>query len=161
MTSRDDVSEIIGVRVIDLKIHTDERGWLAELFRSDEQPAELGPEMGYVSATKPGVSRGPHEHADQTDVFCFVGPGMFEIALWDNRKESLTFGNTQRFRAGVDHPLMVVIPPGVVHGYRNVGSVEAFVINLPNRLYGGIGRKLAVDEIRHEDDPNTRFKLEP
>ena len=34
------------------------------------------------------------------------------------------------------------------------------VINFPNRLYMGAGRREEVDEIRHEDDPETIFRLD-
>jgi len=56
--------------------------------------------------------------------------------------------------------MAVIIPPGVVHAYRNVGSVPGLVFNGPNKLYKGLERKELVDEIRHEDDPNTRFRLD-
>jgi dTDP-4-dehydrorhamnose 3,5-epimerase len=45
----------------------------------------------------------------------------------------------------------VVVPPGVVHGYKNVGSADAFVLNFPNQLYAGTGKTEPVDEIRHEE----------
>jgi dTDP-4-dehydrorhamnose 3,5-epimerase len=34
------------------------------------------------------------------------------------------------------------------------------VFNCPNRLYKGPGRKEPVDEIRHEDDAHSRFRLD-
>jgi dTDP-4-dehydrorhamnose 3,5-epimerase len=54
----------------------------------------------------------------------------------------------------------MIIPPGVVHAYRNIGTTAGWVFNLSNRLYAGEGRKEEVDEIRHENDPNTMFKLD-
>ena len=62
------------VVVYPLKKFTDERGWLAELFRHDEIAEEFYPAMSYISFTKPGYTRGPHEHIDQADLFCFIGP---------------------------------------------------------------------------------------
>ena len=152
--------EIEGVEIRPLRRLSDERGWLTEVFRSDEVRTEILPAMAYVSITHPGMSRGPHEHLRQTDMFCFVGPGEFELRLWDNRPESPTFGNTQGLRAGEKDPIVLVIPPGVVHAYKNVGRVDAMVINFPNQLYGGRARSEPVDEIRHEDDLMTPFKLE-
>ena len=152
--------EIDGVEIRPLRRLSDERGWLTEVFRSDEVRTEMLPAMAYVSITRPGMSRGPHEHLQQTDMFCFVGPGEFELRLWDNRPESPTFGNTQELRAGAKDAIVLVIPPGVVHAYKNVGGVDAMVINFPNRLYGGRARGEPVDEIRHEDDLMTPFKLE-
>ena len=44
--------------------------------------------MTYVSQTLPGVTRGPHEHVDQTDGFAFMGPSDFKLVLWDTRLRS-------------------------------------------------------------------------
>jgi dTDP-4-dehydrorhamnose 3,5-epimerase len=137
----------------------DSRGWLCELFRDDELPAGMRPAMAYVSETLPGVSRGPHEHVDQTDYFCFFGPGNFEIVAWDHRPSSSTFGHVWKVVAGQDHPMMIVIPPGIVHAYTNISDIPGLVFNSPDRLYKGKGRKELVDEIRHEDDPNSPYRL--
>jgi len=150
---------IDGVVEKDLKKYADERGWLTELFRRDEIDDEFIPLMGYISMTKSGLTRGPHEHASQADNFCFIGPSNFDVYMWDNRKKSRTFMTSQIISAGDDNPKFITIPPGVVHAYKNVGKVSGLVINCPNQLYAGWGRKQAVDEIRHEDDPNTIFKL--
>ena len=64
------------------------------------------------------------------------------------------------FDAGELNPQTIIVPAGVVHAYCNVGSVQGWVINLPNRLYAGKGRKEVVDEIRHESDPNSPFQLD-
>ena len=42
----------------------------------------------------------------------------------------------------------------------NVGDCDGLVINCPNRLYAGEGRREPVDEIRHEDDANTIFRMD-
>ena len=152
--------EIDGVVVYDLKKYYDDRGWLAELFRHDELAVEFYPVMAYISFTKPGVQRGPHEHVDQADLFCFIGPSNFNIRLWDNRADSPTFGYLQSLVVGADDPKAVVVPKGVVHGYKNVGDVDGMVINCPNRLYMGEGKQHEIDEIRHEDDPDTIFRMD-
>lgn len=146
--------------VRELVRYTDKRGWLTELYRSDEVDGNSLPAMAYISATDPGIARGPHEHRDQADCFCFVGPSMFRIYLWDNRSASPTYGNRMVLEAGQDRALMLTIPAGVVHAYKNIGTVPGWTINLPDRLYGGVGRKEQVDEIRHENDPNTQFRLD-
>ena len=35
-----------------------------------------------------------------------------------------------------DNPRAVIVPKGVVHGYKNVGDIDGMVVNCPNRLYG-------------------------
>ena len=151
---------IRGVVVRDLRKYLDDRGWLAELFRDDELEEEYRPAMAYTSATLPGVQRGPHEHRDQADYFCFIGPSNFKLRMWDNRPDSDTYGCVMTVYAGEDAPRAVIVPKGVVHAYKNVGAGIGIVVNLPNRLYMGDGRREEVDEIRHEDDPDTVYRLE-
>jgi dTDP-4-dehydrorhamnose 3,5-epimerase len=152
--------EIKDVVVRDLRKFNDRRGWLTELFRSDQLDAEFFPAMAYISSTSPKVARGPHEHVDQADLFCFIGPSNFKLRMWDNRPDSPTFRNVMTLIVGADDPKAVVVPKGVVHAYQNVGDVEGIVINCPNRLYMGQERREPVDEIRHEDDPNTPFRMD-
>lgn len=143
-----------------LRKYQDDRGWLCELFRHDEVPAEFHPVMAYISMTEAGVSRGPHEHADQADFFCFLGPSNFKIYLWDNRQKSATYFHREVETVGADNPMSLIVPPGVVHAYKNVGAESGLVFNCPNRLYKGLGRLEPVDEIRHEANKSTFFLLD-
>ena len=80
--------------------------------------------------------------------------------MWDNRPESETFRNMMTMIVGADDPKAVVVPKGVVHAYQNVGETDGIVINCPNRLYMGEGRREQIDEIRHEDKPDTIFRMD-
>jgi dTDP-4-dehydrorhamnose 3,5-epimerase len=150
---------IEGVVFTPLLRHGDERGWLMELFRQDELHPAHYPQMGYVSETRPGVVRGPHEHVEQTDLFVFAGPGEFRLYLWDARSGSPTHGRYLAVELGEQRPCAVLVPPGVVHAYKNVGTKPGWVLNLPNRLYRGAGRRQAVDEIRYEDRPESPYRV--
>jgi dTDP-4-dehydrorhamnose 3,5-epimerase len=152
-----DVHDVI---IRPLNRYDDSRGWLIELFRRDDLPGEFLPVMAYISSTRPGVTRGPHEHVDQADLFCFLGPSNFKLRMWDNRSDSPTYRTVKTLVAGEDHPQVVVVPKGVVHAYQNIGDKDGIVINCPNRLYRGDQRHEQVDEIRHEDDPNTIFRMD-
>jgi dTDP-4-dehydrorhamnose 3,5-epimerase len=143
-----------------LKKFHDNRGWLCELFRIDEVPEEFHPVMAYASVTEPGVARGPHEHVDQADYFCFFGPSDFKVFLWDNRPKSKTYGAAETRVVGESQPMALIVPVGVVHAYRNVGNGPGLVFNAANRLYKGRGKKEPVDEIRHEDQSGSPFKLD-
>lgn len=137
------------VLTFDIERYSDERGWLTEVFRSDELP--FTPEMTYISQTLPGVMRGPHEHKEQTDFFVFLGPGSFNLYLWkvdDQKKvvECVQHVITER------QPKAVLIPPGIIHAYKCTSEYPGVVINCPNKLYAGKGKQYEVDEIRHEDD---------
>jgi dTDP-4-dehydrorhamnose 3,5-epimerase len=151
---------IDGVAIKPLVKYVDERGWLAELFRHDEVNDVFHPVMSYVSITKPGVLRGPHEHIDQADLFCWVGPGDFKVTLWDNRPESPTYLNRIEAFLGINNPGSIIVPKGVVHCYRCVSAETGWVINCPNQLFAGKGKREPIDEIRHEDDPENPFVVD-
>jgi dTDP-4-dehydrorhamnose 3,5-epimerase len=152
--------EIDAVVIRALRFFHDPRGWLVELFRQDELAKESWPVMTYVSQTLPGVTRGPHEHWDQTDGFAFIGPSDFKLFLWDIRPRSATYGRRTVAVVGASNPAAVWIPPGVVHAYRNIGDIPGLVFNGPNRLYAGWAKQEPVDEIRHEDAEPGRFAMD-
>jgi dTDP-4-dehydrorhamnose 3,5-epimerase len=144
-----------GLEIRELTLYKDERGWLGEIIRDDE--SKIKPVMSYLSMTKPGLVRGPHEHKEQTDLFCFIG--RFRLYFWDNRRTSVTY----RENAIIDTtnvPTLVTVPPGIVHAYKNIDSNDGLVINLPDRLYGGRGKTEPVDEVRYEDDLSSPFRIE-
>ena len=148
---------IEGVVIKDLVSFKDKRGWLKEIYRRDED--SITPEMCYVSHTSLHQIRGPHEHAKQSDFFVFGGPGDFELYLWDNRSKSSTHGNHEKIIVGESRNVSVLVPPGVVHGYKSITDGGSFSINLPDKLYAGFGRKEEVDEIRHENDSTSKFRI--
>jgi dTDP-4-dehydrorhamnose 3,5-epimerase len=139
---------IEGVVISKLSPHEDHRGRLFELFRCDE--SDYVPVMAYVSVTLPNVTRGPHEHREQSDYFCFFD-GEFQLRLWD------WTGTFETHNVGKSNPCAVLVPPGVIHAYENVGTEPSWVMNLPDRLYAGYKRKEAVDEIRHEDSATSVY----
>ena len=154
-----EVLKIPGVSIKNGQRVNDSRGWLMECFRTDEIKRELTPEMAYISVTMPRIARGPHEHIYQTDYFCFLGTSTFMIYLWDNRKSSVAYKEKVAIQANENEQLVIIIPPGIVHAYKNIGNKEGLVLNFPNKLYAGVGKKEKVDEIRHENDSNSFFKL--
>jgi dTDP-4-dehydrorhamnose 3,5-epimerase len=151
--------KIDDVIIIPLKKYVDERGFLTETMRLDMLPEGLRPEMSYTSYTEPGTGRGPHEHIHQTDIFSFIGPGNFKVYLWDNRKKSSSYGNRMIIFGGEDNPLSLIVPPGIVHGYKNISKTcRGMVLNFPDKLYAGWGKKEEVDEIRHENEKNFFYE---
>lgn len=128
---------------------SDERGWLAEIFRKDSD--KLNPAMAYVSFTKAGIVRGPHEHKEQTDNFVFCGPGNVEFHIWENQQHATMV-------VGEDNPSIIIVPPGVVHGYKALS--DSFSFNLPDKLYKGRNKKKEVDEIRWENNPDSPYKID-
>jgi len=152
--------KIHDVIVRPLAKYLDERGLQSELFRSDELDPRFLPAMAYISMTRPGVARGPHEHREQADCFAFIGPSNFKVYLWDARDDSPTGGVKQVVYTGVDSPTLIIVPAGVVHAYKNIGGADGIVFNAPNKLYAGEGKRSPVDEIRHEEEAGSPFALD-
>jgi dTDP-4-dehydrorhamnose 3,5-epimerase len=150
-------SAIKDVEFFPIEKHQDSRGWLMELFRKDSLEPEHFPAMAYVSQTEPGVSRGPHLHEHQTDIFYFMGPGDFELHLWEGTVWEVP--HHEVFIVGESNPVGVLVPPGVIHSYKNISDKPGWVFNAPNKLYAGPGKKYPVDEVRFENIPNHPYKM--
>jgi dTDP-4-dehydrorhamnose 3,5-epimerase len=144
-----------GLEIRELSIYEDSRGWLGEIIREDE--STFKPLMTYLSMTKPGFVRGPHEHREQTDFFCLIG--RFRLYFWDNRKTSTSYKQKETVDTS-EIPVIAVVPPGIVHAYKNIGISNGYVINLPDKLYKGWGKSEQVDEIRYENDPDNPYKVD-
>jgi dTDP-4-dehydrorhamnose 3,5-epimerase len=124
---------IQGVQLKKLKPIPDERGMVMEILRSDE---ELFEDFGqvYLSVVYPGVVKGWHYHKVQTDFFAIV-KGMAKVVLYDSRQESPTRGEVQELFMGEQNPMLIRIPPGVVHGIKGIGTEPAYMINCPTEVY--------------------------
>jgi dTDP-4-dehydrorhamnose 3,5-epimerase len=148
---------INGVKIKKLQEFHDDRGFLAEIFRQDED--NYRPQMAYMSITNPQVVRGPHEHERQSDGFAFFGPGKFRLYLWDRREDSSTKGEKIEIEVGEGNPVFVIVPPGVVHGYKCISEIPALSVNLPDKLYKGENKSEEIDEIRWEEDKNSPYQI--
>jgi len=124
---------IEGVYVKQLKVIPDERGFVMEMLRCDDKMfTEFG--QVYLSVAYPGVVKGWHYHQLQTDNFAVV-KGMLKVVLYDRREGSPTHGEINEFFMGERNPILVTIPPGVVHGVKTVGAEAGYLVNCPNKPY--------------------------
>lgn len=156
-----EVPGLPGARVEALPVFKDTRGSLHELFREDEIPAGFKPLMACTSWSHPGVSRGPHQHVAQDDYFTFAGPSNFTVYLWDDRPGSAKDAKGWYILTGDQAPSRIYVPRGIIHAYRNTGNAPGLVVTVTSLLFKGVGRRDPVDEIRHELDPNSIYKLPP
>lgn len=124
---------IEGVQTKSLRVMPDERGRLMEVFRADDPLFERFGQV-YVTTAYPGVVKAWHMHLKQTDHMAVVS-GMMKIVLYDARPQSKTRGLVNELFVGVHNPLLVVIPPGVQHGFKCISQEEAMVVNVPDLPY--------------------------
>ncbi|HEY7727759.1 MAG TPA: dTDP-4-dehydrorhamnose 3,5-epimerase family protein [Candidatus Eisenbacteria bacterium] len=124
---------IHGVQVKPLKVIPDERGYVMEMLRCDDPFFQKFGQV-YVSVAYPGVVKGWHFHRKQTDHFVIV-KGMMKVVLYDAREDSPTKGLINEFFMGEKNPILVSIPPGVVHGMKGIGTEPAMLVNTPTEPY--------------------------
>ena len=133
---------IDGVKIKTLKVWPDQAqgrevlsrpGFLMEVVRDDEALlSHFG--QSTFTVTYPGAIKAFHWHRQQDDVW-FVADGQALVVLYDQREDSPTFGQTQTIRAGKDGYKVIVIPAGVVHGYKVLGHDPVLLFYHTTRAY--------------------------
>ncbi len=124
---------IEGVTTRKLRLIPDERGYLMEILRSDWEEFEKFGQV-YVTAAYPEMVKAWHYHRHQTDHFACL-QGMAKVALYDGREGSPTKGEVNEFFIGPLNPLLIKIPPLVMHGFKGLGPGLTLMVNVPTELY--------------------------
>jgi len=145
---------ITGVATKQLRTIPDDRGYLMEILRDDD---DLFMEFGqvYVTTCYPGIVKAWHAHEHQHDHICCLR-GCAQLALYDDREGSATRGNTDIFVLNVaQNPLLVRVPPLVWHGFTSLNDEMVMLLNIPTRHY----EYEQPDELRRPaDDPEIGFE---
>ena len=111
---------IEGVKVKNLVLHHDDRGFFTEVIKFGEEAFHEIKQTSYTE-THPGVIKAFHWHKKQWDIW-FMARGSAQVVLYDLREKSPTKGETGVFYTGEKNSLVIAIPPGVAHGYRVIGD---------------------------------------
>ncbi len=132
-------SSIDGVRSINLRRFNDDGGSFTELLRiEDGIYAEIeGFKIAQInfSDMEPGTVKAFHIHHKQTDVWFVPPDSKVLLILADLRKDSPTNGNLMRFVIGDGNSRLIVIPPGVAHGCKNLGMNKAHLVYFMNEQF--------------------------
>lgn len=128
---------IEGVRLEAISVWPDDRGYFLEVHRFGQGLATQFPaQSSQVSAALnyPGSIKAFHYHLHQHDCWTPV-LGMLQVVLVDLREGSVSFGRRNTLYLGVMRPWRVLIPPGVAHGYKVVGTEPAMLVYVTDRFY--------------------------
>ncbi len=127
---------ISGVRFKPLKTIVDGRGDVIELWSLPwvESEGLAVPQHAYQSATDYGVVKCWHLHELHTDQFT-VTRGKMQVVCADVRQDSPTFGEVNSFIIGIQRPALILIPPGVLHGWKALSQPETIVVNFQTLPY--------------------------
>lgn len=113
-----------GVKIKELKVWKDtpdlkqdiEPGLFMEVLRDDDEMLKKFGQSNFTIANKDTI-KAFHWHKYQDDLW-FLASGRAAIVLYDKRDGSKTLGQTEVIYGGTDDYKLVVIPQGVVHGYK-------------------------------------------
>ena len=128
---------IDGIQITPFPIWPDDRGYFAEIIRIGQGMAGDFPAATTQVSTAlsyPGSIKAFHYHLEQTDFWVPVN-GMFQVVLVDLRPNSRTFGLRNTLYVGVLRPWQILIPPGIGHGYKVIGTEPAMLVYVTNRVY--------------------------
>ena len=110
-------TKIDGLEIVPLKVHLDDRGYLFEVIHDYDMP-KFG--QVYVVGDPTGETiRAFHKHDVLWDYFCIV-KGSAKFVFVDDRKDSKTYKEQEIIILSEKTPKMVVVPPGVYHGWMSL-----------------------------------------
>jgi len=103
--------------------HADERGFLIEFLREDDNFLNFKGQV-YLASFRPGDVRGNHYHNDKTEVFTVV-KGIMKILI-----QHINGGEIQEFVIDSNKSMLdrVVVEPGYAHTFINIGKEEAILL---------------------------------
>lgn len=104
----------VGVRVVPLTPHADDRGVFTEIHRANWGVPT--PVQWNVVHSRPGTLRGVHVHLRHWDYLVVVA-GQCVFGLCDLRSGSATRRLATTITLGGEQPSALVLPPGVAHGF--------------------------------------------
>ncbi|MEM1509346.1 MAG: dTDP-4-dehydrorhamnose 3,5-epimerase family protein [Thermofilaceae archaeon] len=121
---------LLGVKLADLAVMPDERGFFAEIFRKDWLLFEDEIVQANLSFTYPGMVRAWHRHLrGQVDYFLVV-VGSIKVCAYDDETKQLVEVILSDRR-----PQILRVPGHYWHGFKVVGNGSAIHVYFVNKLY--------------------------
>ena len=125
---------IDGVQLKDLRNIVTRNGLTTEVYRDEWKLWDGNPRhVIHVSFRAHAVSAW-HCHQYQTDNI-FVTDGSLRLVLYDARPDSPTKGKLNVFNLSRACPMVVVVPPTIWHGTKNLENSASGMINFFDRAY--------------------------
>lgn len=128
------INLIEGVEIRYANTQADARGSVCEI---------LNPSWGvhpdpivyvYQFTIRPGMVKGWHVHHLHDDRI-FISSGTVKVVLYDDRKDSPTYGVVNEIYRTEHRRSIMVIPRFVFHAHENVGDKDALMVSMPSRPY--------------------------
>jgi dTDP-4-dehydrorhamnose 3,5-epimerase len=125
---------LAGVRFRPTRPVPHEDGHVTEVARTSWEVLERPIVQVHITTTFAGRIRAWGLHPQGTDRL-FVVSGLVKFVLFDGRKDSPTVGQLNELVVSEKNPGLLIVPPNLYHGWKNIGTSEAVIINMPDRMY--------------------------
>jgi dTDP-4-dehydrorhamnose 3,5-epimerase len=119
------------VKIVEVNVFGDERGFFMETFRTDEFMARTGAKpfvQDNHSKSAKGILRGLHFQQEQTQgkLVRVTSGAVYDVAV-DMRKSSSTFGKTVGVVLSEENKRQLWVPEGFAHGFYVMTDSAEFV----------------------------------
>ena len=111
-----------------LTVHTDSRGWLAEIFRPESVGSTMNGQVT-ITAAHPGIVKANHYHKKLNEWYCVIGGKMLLIL------KDMETGEKKEIFLSEDDLKILKITPGLAHGFKNIGDKMLVVLMYVDRPF--------------------------
>ena len=134
---------LAGLKLIELKLFHDDRGFFTEWYQQDRfAKADLNTKFvqDNLSRSKPGSIRGLHyqTNPNQAKVIGVMRGKIWDVAV-DIRSKSQTYGKWYGVELSDTNGKLLWIPPGFAHGFVALGDEDATVMYKVDSPYSPSG----------------------
>ncbi len=124
---------ISDVKIVELVPRIDDRGYLIEILRANDEHFTKFGQVYLVGDMIRGTIRAFHKHEALWDWF-FISHGSAKFALVDKREDSGTSGEINTIVLSDRKPQLLVVPPGVFHGWMSLED-DTQMISTASEVY--------------------------
>ena len=118
---------IEGVKISEKKVISDDRGKILHMIRNDDPNYSKFGEI-YFSYVYPKIIKAWHIHKKMTLNYV-AAFGKIKLVLYDDRKNSDSFGKVQEIFLSNENHLLVSIPPYIWNGFTSADDNLAVLAN--------------------------------
>lgn len=122
-----------GVKTVPLNYNIDDRGYLVEIVHFNDPFFTKFGQAYLVGNMARNTIRAFHKHKILWDYF-FISHGSAKFALYDDRPKSSTYKNLQTVIISDKKPSLLVVPPGVFHGWMSLED-DTQMISTGSEIY--------------------------
>jgi dTDP-4-dehydrorhamnose 3,5-epimerase len=112
----------------------DLRGEVVEFFRPNWNVHPDPLVYVYGVSVRPKAIKGWIVHKNQDDRIATLN-GVLHWVFFDNREDSPTYKMLNQYTFSEKNRTLFTIPRGVFHAVQNIGTTDAYFVNMPNRAY--------------------------